>query len=79
MGPFKRFALNWAVRWFARVLSGEMRREQVEGMVRHALTALGGVLVARGVIDESLVEPLVGTGLAAFGVAWSLLENQKVQ
>ncbi len=71
MGPFKRMALNWAARWVGRLFSGELSEDKVLGIVRHALTTLGGFLVAQGIVEPALVEPLVGVALTAFGMVWS--------
>lgn len=71
MGPFKRMALNWAIRWVGQLFSGKLSEDKVLGMVRHALTTLGGFLVAQGIIEPALVEPLIGVALTAFGMVWS--------
>lgn len=46
------------------------------GITRHLLTMAAGVLVARGVIDASAADTLVGAGAAIVGVAWSVLEKR---
>ena len=61
-----------------RVLRGRITRERIEGLVRHTLTTLGGLLVAHGRLDETLVEPMVGIGLAGLGMLWSILEKARV-
>lgn len=45
-------------------------------LIRHALTAGGAYLVARGAIDASQAAELVGAGAAIAGVAWSLIEKR---
>jgi hypothetical protein len=49
-----------------------MEKEQIFGLVRHALTIVGGALVAKGLIDESIVTDLVGIGMSITGVIWSM-------
>ena len=70
-------ALNMAKNWVRRALAGEIEHSKIMGLARHGLTTLGGALVAKGVIDESLAEPLVGVGLTAFGFVWSMIVKQK--
>lgn len=62
----------------ARVLRGQLTQERAAGLVRHLLTSLGGLLVAHGVLDETLVDAMVGIGLAGFGALWSFLEKARV-
>ena len=49
----------------------------VQSLVRHALTALGGVLMAKGYADAELVAGLVGVGVTAAGVVWSYITKSK--
>lgn len=51
--------------------------EQIGGLVRHALTTLGGVLVAKGVIDETTLVGLAGAAATIFGAAWSYYVKRK--
>ena len=48
-----------------------MNRDQVNSFVRAGLQAAAGVLVAKGLLDTSVVEPLIGVGLALVGLVWS--------
>ena len=45
--------------------------DQVSGVVRHVLTIAAGVLIQRGLLDESSAEAIVGGVIAILGVAWS--------
>ena len=47
-------------------------------MLRHALTAGGAILVARGLTDASGADQLVGAGSVVAGVVWSFLEKRYV-
>lgn len=49
----------------------------LNGLVRHILTAGGGYLVAKGVIDEGTVETAVGAIITLAGVVWSALAKKK--
>lgn len=77
MGPLKRMALNWAARWVSRALAGEISHARIMGMARHGLTTLGGLLIARGVVDTAAWEAISGIALSGFGVAWSMIVKQK--
>ena len=48
-----------------------MTREFLLSLVRHALTGVGSVLVARGVADAGTVEAIVGGLLAVVGLGLS--------
>jgi hypothetical protein len=49
----------------------------VLGLLRHVLTALGGVLVSKGVFSADLFEQLIGALMTIVGGVWSAA--QKVQ
>ncbi len=46
------------------------------GFVRHILTLGGGVLIAKGYADESMVNELVGALVTVIGFGWSYLHKQ---
>jgi hypothetical protein len=52
-----------------------MTREMILGIVRHILTLVGGGFVAKGHIDASTAETVVGALISLSGVAWSILEK----
>jgi hypothetical protein len=45
--------------------------------VRGLLTWLGGALVARGVISEGMIEPIVGAVSTLIGIGWSLIARRR--
>jgi hypothetical protein len=49
----------------------------LNGLVRHILTAGGGYLVAKGMIDEGGMETVIGAIIALAGVVWSALAKKK--
>ncbi len=49
-----------------------MNKEVILGIVRHTLTAAGGVLVTKGTIDQTTLESVVGALLTLLGVVWSI-------
>jgi hypothetical protein len=53
-----------------------MNKEQVLGIVRHILTFAGGVLVLKGVLDDSLLSELVGGVTTLTGTIWSIISKK---
>ena len=53
-----------------------MLKPIVVSFIRHGLTLGAGVLVARGYVDASGADSLIGAGLAVFSVIWSIAEKR---
>jgi hypothetical protein len=53
-----------------------MKKEQVLGVVRHVLTFGGGLLVAKGLLDENLVAEIIGGVLTLTGALWSVFSKK---
>lgn len=51
--------------------------ETAAGLIRHALTTAGGVLVAKGWADAGMVEAAAGALTVLIGVAWSMLAKRR--
>ena len=51
----------------------KLTKEQVLGIVRHTLTFVGGIVVAKGLIDEAVVTEIVGGVLTLTGAIWSIV------
>lgn len=56
-----------------------MSKEQTLGIVRHALTFGGGLLIARGYGDPQLVTELVGGIVSIVGAFWSIKSKRKAK
>jgi hypothetical protein len=56
-----------------------MNREQVLGLLRHLLTVLGGGLVAKGFIEESILLEGVGSITSIIGIVWSIADKRKTK
>ncbi len=56
-----------------------MKKEQLLGIVRHVLTFVGGILVAKGLATESLSQELIGTTMTLVGGIWSIIEKNKTK
>jgi len=56
----------------------KLTKEQVLGIVRHALTFIGGIVIARGLVDETLVTECIGGALTLTGAIWSIIDKKVV-
>ena len=54
-----------------------MEKEQIYGIIRHGLTAVGGVLVTLGYIDEDIIPEVIGVVMTLVGVIWSYQDKKK--
>lgn len=54
-----------------------MTKEQVLGIVRHALTFIGGIFVIKGVASEAVTDETIGAIMTAVGAVWSFIKNGK--
>ena len=54
-----------------------MKKEQVLGILRHSLTFLGGLLVMKGVVDETTATEIIGGVITLVGAVWSVVEKVK--
>lgn len=54
-----------------------MKKEMILGIVRHALTFAGGVLVMKGYVQEQTATELSGAFLTLFGGVWSIIEKNR--
>lgn len=55
----------------------KLTREQLIGIVRHGLTFIGGVVVMKGLVDESTMTEITGGVLTLVGAVWSIIEKNK--
>jgi hypothetical protein len=51
--------------------------ERGKSVIRHTITAIGGVLVALGYIDESVLESVIGAIMTIAGVVLSFKDKEK--
>jgi hypothetical protein len=54
-----------------------MNKEQVLGIVRHVLTFVGGVVIAKGFLEEGVVAEIIGGTLTVVGAVWSIVDKIK--
>jgi multisubunit Na+/H+ antiporter MnhB subunit len=54
-------------------------KEIILGLIRHGLTAGGGALVTKGLVDQAGADQLVGAIIALAGAAWSIYEKVRAK
>jgi len=54
-----------------------MKKEQLFGIIRHALTVIGGGLVAKGYLEDAVVQEIIGILVSTAGVIWSFVDKNK--
>ena len=52
-------------------------KEEILGLVRHALTFVGGVLVTKGLLEAGLMQDAIGAVMTLTGVVLSVLNKRK--
>lgn len=55
----------------------KLTKEQVMGIVRHSLTFIGGIVVAKGHLDNTTVTEIIGATVTLSGVIWSVINKNK--
>ena len=63
-------------RWNTNKNNKIMKKELTLGVIRHALTFLGGVLVMKGIIDAEVVTELSGAVMTLVGGVWSIWDKR---
>ena len=53
-----------------------MNKDQKLGVIRHVLTFVGGILLAKGLVDESLLTDMVASIMVLVGGVWSILDKR---
>ena len=56
----------------------ELTKDQILGIVRHGLTFIGGILIMKGVLDESTSEEVIGGVVTLVGTIWSIIDKNKI-
>jgi len=51
--------------------------EQSLGLIRHILTFVGGIIITKGLIDESLFQEILGGLMTVIGGVWSVWSKKK--
>jgi hypothetical protein len=53
-----------------------MNQEQILGLVRHALTFIGGILITQGLVDDGIWSEISGSVMTLIGGVWSILSKK---
>ncbi len=53
-----------------------MKKDHFLSILRHTLTFAGGLLVAKGTIDEGTANELGGAVITVAGILWGLFDKQ---
>jgi len=54
----------------------KLTKEQIMGIIRHALTFVGGILVMKGLVDETTITEIVGGVMTLTGAIWSIVDKK---
>ena len=54
-----------------------MTKEQILGVIRHGLTFIGGILITKGLLDETTSTEIIGGVIGLVGTSWSIISNKK--
>jgi hypothetical protein len=55
----------------------KLSKEQLMGIVRHGLTFVGGLLLMKGLVDETMVQEVTGAVITFIGTIWSVFDKKK--
>jgi hypothetical protein len=55
----------------------KLTKEQIMGIIRHGLTFVGGILVMKGLVDETTVTEIIGGIITLSGSIWSVIAKSK--
>lgn len=54
-----------------------MTKEVIQSLARHILTALGAILVSKGVVGQTETEAIIGGIVTAVGLGWAFWDKSK--
>jgi hypothetical protein len=55
----------------------KLTKDQLLGIVRHSLTFIGGILVMRGLVEESTFAEITGGVITLTGAIWSIINKKE--
>ena len=55
-----------------------MTKEQILGVVRHLLTFFGGILITKGIVDETIITEAIGGLSTLIGAIWSFIAKTPI-
>ena len=54
-----------------------MKKGVLLGVIRHTLTFAGGILVAKGILDQGVLSEIIGGLMTVIGGVWSVIDKTK--
>jgi hypothetical protein len=54
----------------------KLTKDQLLGIVRHSLTFIGGILIMKGLVEESTFAEITGGVLSLTGAIWSIINKK---
>lgn len=51
--------------------------DKILGLVRHVLTFVGGIIVAKGLAEANITEEIIGGLMTVLGGVWSVVSKKK--
>jgi hypothetical protein len=55
----------------------KLTKDQILGITRHGLTFVGGLLIMKGLVDESLFTEISGGVMTLVGAIWSIINKKE--
>ena len=55
----------------------DMENGELNGLIRHALTFIGGIFVSKGYLDEQTLLEVIGATMTLGGFVWSFISKKK--
>ena len=55
----------------------EIMNDKILSVIRHLLTAVGSILLTKGLLDEAMLEEVVGATITLIGFAWGIWDKRK--
>jgi len=53
-----------------------MNKEMALGLIRHTLTFVGGVIISKGLVSESISSDIIGAIMTLIGSVWSVMSKK---
>lgn len=53
-----------------------LSKEQVLGIVRHVLTFAGGIVLTQGLVDQTILDTVIGSSITLIGAIWSIVSKR---
>lgn len=54
-----------------------LTKEQVLGIIRHTLTFAGGIVLSQGLVDQAMLDTIIGSSITLIGAIWSIISKRK--